>query len=365
MKTVYFLSFFLFFTSFQSPYAQNYLSLSDESASNITDLVLIYQGGTHRPEWTTQDFRPYVYRDDGAGRFEWLFDGFLFIEFKDNRGYEYAHGYKHKPACREQWEWLLDRNFENGKAIHALNGMLDSLIKKGHVPERMRKVVLTLPEPIVNNREWGKLNGKELDFTKSGDRIKACKWYIDLALEYWENAGFEHLELAGFYWVAEQSSESVSLLPRVARYIKRKNKKFFWIPYWQASGAGEWKQSGFDCAYQQPNHFFSLDRPDSRLDEACIFAGNHDMGMEFEFDNRVREPAFRARFYSYIKAFEKYGIWDNVAVAYYEGGNGIMNCSKSRVPEIKKVYDDLADIIVKRQMKADNLLNLKSETLKH
>ncbi|MFC2124973.1 DUF4855 domain-containing protein [Bacteroidota bacterium] len=345
------LAFILIFN--QSLFSQQYLSLSDESVSRITDLVLIYQGGTHRPDWTQDDFKPYVYREDGEGKPEWLFDGFLFIEFKDNEGHEYAHGYKQQPAGKLQWRWLLERNFEKDRAIQALNLLLDSLENAGFSPARKRKVVLTLPEPIINFTEWGKLNGKDLDFSRADDRYKACQWYIDLALMYWDQMGLEHLELAGFYWVAEQSGESTGLLPEVFDYIAGKGMKFFWIPYWNAVGAGDWKQSGFDGAYQQPNHFFSTDTPDERLDEACRFAGQHGMGMEFEFDPRVNNPEFRERFYKYVEAYKTYGIWDSVAVAYYEGGIGVMKCSQSNIPEVKKVYDDLADIITDRQKKAD------------
>ncbi len=348
---------FVFILTFSRPLiSQDYLPLADTSNAGITDLVLIYLGGTHRPEWTVDDFRPYVFRKSTQESPEWLFDGFLFIEFKDNRGYEYAQGYNQKPAGKIQWEWLLNRNFEKDKAVDALNDLLDSLARHGHTPLRKRKVVLTLPEPISGFGDWGSIDGERMDFADHKHRLSACRWYIDLALEYWRDANPGNLELAGFYWVAEHSAEAAGLLPFISEYLHKKKLKFFWIPYWKANGAADWEDHGFDCAYQQPNHFFNAEIPDTRLSDAISFARTHGMGLEFEFDNRAKQPGFRKRFYSYIDSFRQYGIWDHVAVAYYEGGTAVMNFARSEESEIRKMYDVLAGIIIRRQQKTDRLL---------
>lgn len=44
---------------------------------------------------------------------------------------------------------------------------------------------------------------------------------------------------------------------------------------------------GFDTAFLQPNHFFSKDIPDIRLDQACNTARKFGMGLEMEFDSNV------------------------------------------------------------------------------
>src|SRR5690242_6656349 len=70
-----------------------YLPLWQPQPPNITDLALIYQGGLQRPHWTTNQFAPYVsYRDPQTGKEQWLFDGFLFIEFQDGRGHTFEPG---------------------------------------------------------------------------------------------------------------------------------------------------------------------------------------------------------------------------------------------------------------------------------
>jgi hypothetical protein len=335
-----------------------YLPLARSDSSAITDLVLIYQGGTHRPEWNVDQIRPYVsYVDPGNKREHWLFDGFLFIEFKDNRGFEFAHGYKQRAARKTEWSWLLERNFETSRAIGALDRACDSVSSRIGKPLRKRKIVLTLPEAINHQQDWGDLDGKTLNFTLSQDRIAACAWYIDEALARWKQLSPKNLELAGFYWVAEYGSESKEILPRIGGLIRSKGMQFYWIPYWNAPLAGDWKSLGFDRAYQQPNHFFHPEVSDSRLNEACSFARAHGMGLEMEFDGRVLSAVrdFRPRFYSYLEFFKKNSVIDSSAIAYYEGGGVLLNLATSRTAEERGMYDTLASLIVARQRSADHL----------
>jgi hypothetical protein len=333
-----------------------YLPRVQPDSLSITDLVLIYQGGTHRPDWTVDQLLPYVsYVDRSSDHESWLFDGFLFIEYKDNRGFEFAHGYKQRPARKEEWSWLLDRNFEPSHAIEALDKACAGVASRIGKPHRTRKVVLTLPEPIIGQQDWGDLGGKHLDFNLPEDRIAACSWYIDEALERWRRLSPANLELAGFYWVAEYGSESREILPRIAKLIHSGGKQFYWIPYWNAPLAGDWRSLGFDKAYQQPNHFFHPEVADSRLDDACAFARSHSMGLEMELDGRVSTAAqtFRPRFYSYLEFFKKNSVIDSSAIAYYEGGGVLLNLAKSRSAEERALYDALASILVTRQQKAD------------
>lgn len=337
---------------------QHYASLLQSDSLSITDLMLIYQGGTHRSAWTVDQLLPYVTYADRTGRDEhWLFDGFLFIEFKDNRGFEYAHGYKQRPARKQEWAWLLQRNFEKGVAIDALEQTCSAVANRISAPARKRKIVLTLPEPIIGQTDWGSLDGRALDFNKEEDRIAACSWYIDQVLSLWKALSPRNLELAGFYWVAEYGSESKTILPRIGELVRSRGRKFYWIPYWNAPLAGEWKSLGFDMAYQQPNHFFHPEVPDERLDDACAFARVHEMGLEMEFDARAlsNPGTFRPRFYSYLEFFRKNAVIDSSSVAYYEGGGALLNLATSQKVEERSLYDLLASIVVARQHHADSL----------
>jgi uncharacterized protein DUF4855 len=329
----------------------SYLPPAASSAAGLSDIVLIYQGGTDRLPWTREQFVPYVSAHSSDGREHWLFDGFLFIEFRDSRGHEYSEGLNEAPARQEDWLWLIERNFAPGTGVPALDQALDSAALRLGEPARPRQVILTIPEPLPTLADWGSLNGRSIDFRRSRDRVAACRWHIETALARWDALHPARLKLAGFYWVAESSALDATILPQVAEIVHAHGLRFFWIPYWLAPGAGDWARLGFDAAYQQPNHFFHPEIKDERLDEACAFARRNQMGLEFECDNRVyKSPeVFRPRLYSYLRAFEAGGVRDQAAMAYYEGGGVLLDLFHSSDAAARADYQAIADWVVARQ----------------
>lgn len=338
----------------QTNTAAGYLPLRSTASAGISDLVLIYQGGTHRLPWAPDQLAPYVsHRDAATGKESWLFDGFLFIEFMDGRGREFTHGYGKQSARKEDWLWLLDRNFAKGLALDALEQTIASAAGRIGPPPQPRRVVLSLPEPIRGQTNWGSLEGRALNFQKESDRAAACQWHVETALKRWQEFAPKHLQLAGFYWIAENAGSAGSLLPRIQQVIHTHGKKFFWIPYWQAGGAKDWQRLGFDAAYQQPNHFFKPEVPDDRLDAACSFARTHGLGLEFECDARAIKSAdtFRPRLHAYLQAFERNGGRTNCAMAYYEGGGALGQMAHSPDTAVRALYDEVARWVISRQAK--------------
>jgi hypothetical protein len=319
----------------------------------ISDLVLLYHGGTHRLDYTEEELAPYI-SISNEGKRSWLYDGFLFIEFKDNKGSMYAEGYGGKPAGKNEWMWLISRNLEEGKGVSALNSALGKLYKRKELSKRDRKVVLTLPEPIKDFENWGLADAKKLNFRNNTDRVTASKWYIDYALDEWKKKNFENVTLDGFYWVAETQKNSDNILVEIGNYIRSKGLKFYWIPYMYAQGAEKWKEAGFDVAYQQPNYFFQLDRPKTLFDRAIANSEQYKMGLEMEFDDNILDPQFRARYYDYIDAFQNAKAWDILPIAYYEGGGTWLKMFRSNDPVLRKAYHDLATIIINRQLREDS-----------
>ena len=169
----------------------------------VSDMALIYQGGTHRPEWTEDDLRPYVTHTFADGRTDWFFDSFLFFEFTDN--WQIAFGYKYgtRNARKSDWEWLLNRIFEKEKSLDALNSCIEHYKTIIGEPSFKHKIVLGVVSPITDQTDWGSLDGETLNFTSRNDQIKAAKWYIDQLMYRFKKAEFKNLELTGFYWVDE------------------------------------------------------------------------------------------------------------------------------------------------------------------
>lgn len=324
--------------------------------NKIRDLALIYQGGVQRIDWTPDQFVPYVTHQFADGTKEWLFDGFLFLEFADGKGSTYAYGYTKKQARKTEWEWLLDRIFEKGKALDALDQCIEQEKKEIGKPRFKHKVVLGVAIPLPKQKDWGSIGGTPLDFNRQADQVKAAQWYIDQLMSRFKKAKYKNLELSGFYWVDEDIATCKDLPKYVSQYIHAKKKEFVWIPYWKAKGYDQWKELGFDIAYQQPNHFFTKDIPDSRLDEACELALRHGMAMEFECDSKALydcEDSSYDRMLAYIKAFEDHNVFEASAIAYYTGSKGLLDLYHSSSPEDKKIMDRLArHIVARRSIKA-------------
>lgn len=337
---------------------------SYQTADDVQDLALIYQGGSHRLDWTVDEFRPYVVHEFADGTKDWLFDGFLFLEFKNGSGRHYTVGYEKLNARKGEWAWLLDRIFEEGKSLSALDACITEEIAELGKPGFKHQIVLGLPEAILDQKDWGELDGRVLDFSKEEDQLAATRWYIDELMKRFKAAKYKNLELSGFYWVAETNSHCGELTVPISEYIHSLGKLFYWIPYWQSKGAGEWKALGFDVAYQQPNHFFNHSIPDSRLDDACAFAREHGMAMEFEFDEKAtadRENSSYARMKAYIDHFEKNDVFNSSALAYYCGNRGVLTLHESKNPADHALMDRLARLIqMRRYMKYG--LPFKSET---
>lgn len=319
---------------------------------DIRDLALIYQGGVHRIDWTPEEIEPYVTHSFADGREDWLFDGYLFLEFKDGRGRQFSPGYDSLNARRQEWEWYIGRMFEKGKSLSALDSVIAAKKQQLGVPAFRHKVILTLMVPIPGQTDWGDINGEKMDFSRREHQLKAIKWMIDTLTARFSVEKYSDIELEGFYWIDEDKRATEDLTADVAPYIHEKGKKFYWIPYFKAPGAEHWRSLGFDIAYQQPNHFFNSSISDSRLDEAVDIACRAGMAMEFECDERAlsqSEEPMQLRMKAYMDAFERRGVFENASVAYYTGNHLLLDMRRNPSPSNQLIADRLASIIISRR----------------
>ena len=329
------------------PAPGKYLPMTD-----IRDLVLIYQGGSHRMDYNAEQLRPYVVHEDRFGNRDWLYAGFLFLEFDSGKGVSYHVRGSAPLARKEDWAWLVDRHFESGKGIAALDDCIAAAVRELGEPPFRHKVVIGIPEPPRGQKDWGELEGRKLDFSNEEDRIAACKWYADLLEERFRSSGFQHLELAGFYWLPEILRQSREVTRALGDYVRSKGLRFYWIPYYTAQGYSEWRDLGFDAAYLQPTYFWNRKIGDERVDRACELARTYGMGLEMEFDMRASvksEECRRDRGMGYMSSFRRNGVYRSSAIAYYEGGGGVYYFTKTTAPEDRAFIDTLAYFIRDRR----------------
>lgn len=326
---------------------------AEYARDEIVDMALVYQGSTHRPEWTVDELTPYVLHTYADGKTDWFFDGFLFFDFTENNQIGFGPGYGKKAATRADWEWLLGRIFAKDKALDALNQCIDKYKNILGDPKFKHKLVLGVPTTVTGQQDWGSLNGNVLDFRSQDDQVTAIKWYIDNLIENFNKANLDNLELVGFYWIVESAKADMpGLTNRVSEYIHENGKKFYWIPHWGAVDNMNWKKLGFDMAYQQPNHFFDTNVLDNRLNDACRMARTYNMGLELEFDYRVFHElpnSHYSRLETYLKAFEDNAVYEKSSIAYYTGTRALLDMALSDVPENKAIMDRMARHVAERR----------------
>jgi hypothetical protein len=315
------------------------------------DMVLLYGGGSHRVHlWGTDYLAPYVTCVDKNNVEHWFFDSFLFLEIYNGNSSQFAAGYGRPAATQQDWKNLVDYYFQSKTALGGLEKTIAAAIERIGAPKTKRRVVIGIPEPIQGQTNWGSVkDGVMLNFSKDADRITACKWYIDYVRSKFKELNYKNIELAGFYWIAEQATQTKTILNSLATYLNSLKYTFNWIPYYNAAGYSEWKSFGFNYAYLQPNYFFSESTPDSRLDSACSLANANSMDMEMEFDNRVFS-GWGYRLTNYMNAFKKYGIWSKRRLAYYQGDATVYYMSKSTTDDDKQLYQDFCNFIIERPL---------------
>ncbi|MGI6074439.1 MAG: DUF4855 domain-containing protein [Fermentimonas sp.] len=335
-----------------------YLPIYTPNTGYIADLVLIYQGGDARLAYTKEQIAPYVYKTNEEGGIDWLFDGFLFLETRTFNGYAFeqsAYGHETYRARKQEWISLLDKVFEEGKAVSALNSVLSDLSDAGHTPLRKRKVIISLPEPLSGQKDWGTLNGKPLDFSIDADRLEALKWYVDEVIRRFDEHKYRHIELAGFYWLKESDDLSERLISPTSKYINSRGYILNWIPNWGPHRGENWRLRNFNSAYIQPNTFFSTGNS-SNLPRVCTYAALHNMGLEVEFDWNLANESYQQKLHDYYDNFDKYKVLEKSAIAYYEGGRQFLTqLVYGTTPGLKSLYKRVTDVIIERQRRVDKM----------
>lgn len=325
----------------------------------IRDLALIYQGGVGRIDWTENDFEPYVVHTFADGSREWLFDGYMFLDSRGPNGTLATTGLANG-AKKEDWQWYIDRVYEPGKSLDALDKTIGRYKKELGDPGFKHKIVLNLLPPDYRLQGWGELNGRQLDFSNDSDRVEAAKWYIDQMVDRFNAAGYANLELFGIYFHDEDLIFNHDFPKYIAPYIHEKGLEFSWIPYFKARGYERHREMGFDITYMQPNHFFDFPVPYKRLDETIDIAKRYGMAVEFECDGDAlsqKEPSKLSRLVDYINAFEEHGLFDDMPIAYYTGSKMFIEMRDNPSPENQAVMDRLCRHIVDRRLRATKTPN--------
>lgn len=330
----------------------DYLPPGGADCGGVNDLVLIYSGDISDQEWKAGDFDPYVFHLDTAGAPDgWFFDGFLFLAQILPGNQRTENDPQNPPTNLEGWHWFIDRIFEKGKFIDALDVMVSHAPAALEKPQP-RKVVVMIPYPSPRATDFGDTDGdgKIENISLPTDRLKAVKWYVDTIIDKWNGAPPANLELAGFYWMEESyRAEDAETVKAASDYLHSLGKPLFWIPYYFGDpSTPRLKEFGFDCVAKQPNYFFARWQAEkSRVTTAARSAKKLGMGMEIEIDDTViSNPAVQyPKYLRYLNTGVKEGYMRGAYLAYYQGARTLANLAKSPEPRLRRLYDLIYDFV--------------------
>ena len=305
------------------------------------DVVLAYFCDRGRDPLTAEHFKPYVgYLDKNGKATDTLFDGYLFLPFVRFL-YE---GYKKRPLTKDDWQFYMDQQFIAGGNMDALEEAVEQVALELNQPDLKVKAFFSILYPVMEQHEFGVLDGKMRDLSVLEDRICALKWLIDEQETRFRAKNYKHIELSGYYWFTEEIDYNDAQLLEMIRfttdYIRAKKLITTWIPYYLASGYDDWRRLGFDMACYQPNYAFNQKVPEQRLFDAAATAKLLGMCIELEVGGTEKWNIEHTRNYYAAGAVTRY--MQDAAHMYYQGGmpGEFYRAYHSEDPELHSMYTD-------------------------
>ncbi len=319
-----------------------------KAEDRMENLLLAYSGANgDRGSWTKDSFLPLVgYLNPEGKVVDRMFDSVLFLPYPTIQ------------STKGGWEYYLNDLFRPGRQLDALNEAMREYNKRRGtlvIDPAVEKVVLTLPYPDPNQKNFGKLleDQDPLTFQASmvGEdrayqyRLQAMNWYFQELMNRWNHGAYRYLKLEGIYWFHELVDDAApkerELIWDAAEMVHEKALRFYWIPYYEAPGFTEWKQLGFDYAFVQPNFYNDKEIAVERIEATLSIADKYGMGIEVEGDERmVRDLKFYQLYYNQLIAGHKLGIDKNKIHAYYYGSKSLLDAYANQEPHIRAIYDD-------------------------
>jgi hypothetical protein len=299
------------------------------------------------PPYHLSQLKRLVTHVDSAGQPQyWVFTGAIFLQLYAPSGRVFTTWIGGTPATGADWTEYLDSLFAPGAALSRLDSavaLVSAALGPSPVPFRV-SIMIPYPDPSVAGVEF---NGQTYDFGSAAGRGDAAAAYIGEVARRFQAAGYQHLRLDGFYWLMEYApAADVEVIARVAGDVHAEGLRFLWIPYYTAARGNAWAALGFDAAWLQPNYFFDLALPQTRLDSAAARAAQNAMGLEVEFDARLwADSMYCDRLQPYLTTLANQPQLRAREIAVYEGGGALLHLSFGWKPGDRALYRELGQVL--------------------
>ncbi len=299
---------------------------------------------------TESDLLPYVaYCDRNGNIKDFFFDSYLFLPcVKLGASGGSMHYDSSKPTKAIDWTSYIDDLFYTNANVNALNSAVGTAKAALDSPQKKVGVFFTILYPgKASGANFGTLGGRAVDMSKLEDRKYAVKWMIDEQLSRYKNAGYENLDLVGFYWLEEyilsgtNGEEDKQVIKYASDYLHSLGLKFLWVPYYHANGYTNWQSLGFDIASMQPNMYWDLGAGGERVISSAEESQKLGMGVEIEVDNlALTNGVYYNRYLDYLRGGMVSGAMEGIKI-YYQGGKDAVYYSSCHAsgPRARSIYD--------------------------
>lgn len=183
-------------------------------------------------------------------------------------------------AQQEDWESYIAMLFAGKRCLGAA----------GSVSYDRLDIWITLPYPARQQKLFGKIKGKKINFENPQDRAVALKWWLNRFIEQWEKekVNFPKLTLRGFAWQREVIlDDDIPLVKEVNRLVHRRRLLSLWLPNYGSNHVTGWKSLGFDAVCINPNYYGNTHHDVRWVNYAAAFARTYGTGLQINYGRGI------------------------------------------------------------------------------
>lgn len=308
------------------------------AVDGVNHICLMYSGAHYQGSASTignitkAQLTPYFAYVDGVGKpIDTMFEAMLFLPLQPGQSSEDT-SYPYSFSKKAGFEAFLDNTIVNkGYNFDALNELVGEIKTDiGYDADYQYPVYLAVPYIYISNSSFGEIGGETVTPNSLAARQKIVDWYIDLAIQKFNDAGYTNLKLNGFYWYGETvlykyGSDEIELIKHFNSYCDTKNYTSIWIPYYCSPGYNKALELGFDAAVLQTGYAFPKDASSETgdakagvCDDAIVQAAKYGLGLEIEVSSLDADRY--DRYYKYLQAAYSAGVMNDGLFMYYQGG---------------------------------------------
>ena len=275
---------------------------------------------------------------------------------------------------KQSLERYYDVQFDRQANMGALNEAAAQVKAALGIPNFRGELYLPIFTPVPTIAIFGEARGRLLDFREEADRLVAIEWQVEQQVLRMRDSGFEHIKLAGFYYVTEgllpEQELVIPLLRHLNEYTRVRGYRTQWNTYnhWN-TGYYRWKELGFKSCSQQTGYipYMKGEEPyrsaqvKESMEEFAIRTELYGMGVTLEWSHLVGGTRGWKRFKEYLEGGVRYGYMLRPHTCYQleDGPRSVAAVACGR-PYSRKVNEDQAEK-ERRQMDVPAIRSLYRE----